>query len=57
MYIIVYLAKLQVYEYPWSFDMGTGVSEPSADNNVQIASCETSLSDSQISSNLFDITT
>jgi hypothetical protein len=40
------------------FDVGAGrVSEPTADDNVQVASCETSLSDSQISSNLFDITT
>jgi SNARE protein len=39
------------------FDMGVGISEPTADDNVQVASCETSLSDSQISSNLFDITT
>ncbi|KAB1213749.1 putative plant SNARE 13 [Morella rubra] len=38
------------------FDMGAGVSEPTADDNVLVASCETYLSlDSQISSNLFDI--
>jgi hypothetical protein len=37
------------------FDMGAEVSEPTVDDNVP--SCETSLADSQISSNLFDITT
>jgi hypothetical protein len=35
--------------------MGAEVSEPTVDDNVP--SCETSLADSQISSNLFDITT
>jgi hypothetical protein len=39
------------------FDMGVGVSEPTVNDNVQVASCETSISDSQISFNLFDITT
>jgi hypothetical protein len=37
--------------------MGVGVSEPTADDNVQVSSCETSLSDSHTSSNLFDIAT
>ena len=40
------------------FDMGAGVSEPTADDNVQVASCETYLPlYLQITSNLFDIIT